>query len=204
MLEKKAYWEILTKNRLLLLVSSGIFLVFLSVCGLYFLSSHSPSVITNPGEPTPKVTVDAKTGLATFINKDGKYSVSYPENYILHVNQVRVQKTNIYHKIMDAIELDKPGGPAPYIVIQFSQDYMPTSIGDYIENSSECDAVTAETGKAIIVSNTPARIYKNIFCNSPETRVYIRKGNWGYNINFNVEKIDDKFLNDFLNNFKLL
>jgi hypothetical protein len=199
---KKHYLKKLIKKKRLALASIGIFFAFLLI--LYFLIPRPPFVVTNPGDPKPEVTIDSKSGLATFVNKNGKYSISYPENYVLHVNQIKVQKTNVYHKIMNAIELDRPGGPSPYIVLQFSQDYIPMPIGDYIESSSECEAVTPKTGKAITVSNIQARLYKNIYCNSPETRVYLMRGNWGYNINFNVQKIDDKFLSDFLNKFKLL
>src|SRR5512140_527988 len=57
--------------------------------------------------------------MTTYTSTDGGFRFTYPSSWTLHVNEVSVAGTSVFHPVQDVIELDAPGKPRPYILIEY-------------------------------------------------------------------------------------
>jgi len=192
------------KNAAIIIIAS------IGIVGFLFLfiqkKEPSDKVPRNEATPTPFVTIDKKSGLTTYQSSNGKFSMQYPNDFDLHVNEVRVQHSNTFHHVANVIELDSPHvGRNPYVLVQYGENMTNQTVEEYIENSSECGEVEDQKGDPIEVSHVSARVYFDILCNSGgETRVYITKGMMQYTIVFAQKPVDRGFVMKFISNFTIL
>jgi hypothetical protein len=196
-------------------------LIFGIICtGIFFLtlyiSSYNNFTVTpskklqDPEntrvEPSPSLLIDKKTGLTTYISNKGKFQISYPSDLIIHVDFVRVQNTDRYHYVANEIELDSPKlKKAPYVLVQYGENFTHETVREYVLNSSECEDVEDKEGQTITVSGVEAILYENITCSSRgETRIYFVKGTMEYNIIISGANVDKTFQKILLDNFKFI
>lgn len=139
---------------------------------------------------------------STYTSTDGGFRFTYPSNWTLHVNEVSVAGSDVFHPVQNIVELDAPGKPRPYILIEYMYNVDGQNITDFIDNSSECDEITGQPGQSLLVDGMQARVFRNINCNSNgETRVYIVNGLTGYNILLHGKPVDETVLGMVLANF---
>jgi hypothetical protein len=139
---------------------------------------------------------------STFTSTDGGFQFTYPSTWTLHVNEVSVAGSDVFHPVQNVVELDAPGKPRPYILIEYMYNVNGQNLGDFIDNSSECDEILGQPGQSLQVDGMSARVYRNINCNSNgETRVYIVNGLTGYNILLHGKPVDETVLGMVLSNF---
>ncbi len=140
--------------------------------------------------------------MTTYTSTDGGFSFTYPSTWALHVNEVSVAGTDVFHPVQNVVELDAPGKPRPYILIEYMYNVDGQNLNDFIENSSECDEITGQPGQSMLVDGMAARVFRNINCNTNgETRVYIVNGFIGYNILLHGKPVDETVLGMVLANF---
>jgi hypothetical protein len=145
--------------------------------------------------------LDARS-MHTYTSSDGGFRFRYPVGFTLHVNEVSVAGSVVYHPVQNVIELDAPGHPRPYILIEYMYNVGAQQIDEFVENSSECDEIAGHPGQSVVVDSMPARIFRDISCNSDgETRVYIVNGTTGYNIILHGKPADERLLTMVLANF---
>lgn len=155
-------------------------------------------------EPIPEVTTNPIKNLTTYVSNSGQFSITYPSELTIHVDYVHVQNREQYHPVKNVIELDSSAlHRAPYVLVQYAQNFEAQTVEEYIENSSECEDTETMAGEKIKVDGIDALLYKNINCSSAgETRVYFIRDKMGYNITISGESVDEKFLNDFISSFR--
>ncbi len=140
--------------------------------------------------------------MTTYTSTDGGFRFTYPSTWTLRINEVSVAGTDIFHPVQNVLELDAPGKPRPYILIEYMYNVDGQNIAEFIDNSSECDEITGQPGASVLVDGMAARVFRNINCNSNgETRVYIVNGNTGYNILLHGKPVDESVLAMVLANF---
>src|SRR5512138_680325 len=71
---------------------------------------------------------------STYTSLDGHFSFTYPSNWTLHVNEVSVAGTDVFHPVQNVVELDAPGKPRPYILIEYMYNVDGQNIADFIDN----------------------------------------------------------------------
>ncbi len=139
---------------------------------------------------------------STYTSIDGGFRFTYPSTWTLHVNEVSVAGTDVFHPVQNVLELDAPGKPRPYILIEYMYNVDGQNLDYFIDNSSECDEILGQPGQSLLVDGMPARVYRNVNCNSTgETRVYIVNGLTGYNILLHGKPVDETVLGMVLSNF---
>ncbi len=139
---------------------------------------------------------------STYTSIDGGFRFTYPSTWTLHVNEVSVAGTDVFHPVQNVLELDAPGKPRPYILIEYMYNVDGQNLDQFVDNSSECDEILGQPGQSLQVDGMPARVYRNINCNSNgETRVYIVNGVTGYNILLHGKPVDETVLGMVLSNF---
>ncbi len=140
--------------------------------------------------------------MTTYTSTDGGFRFTYPSTWTLHINEVSVAGTDVFHPVENVLELDAPGKPRPYILIEYMYNVDGQNLNDFIENSSECDEITGQPGQSVLVDGMPARVFRNINCNTNgETRIYIVNGLTGYNILLHGKPVDETVLSMVLANF---
>ncbi len=187
--------------------TAALTLVIISIIGglVFFIQKGKTQEIASDSssKPTPFVTINKELGLTTYQSSKGKFSMQYPSDLELHVDEVRVAHSNTFHPVANVIELDSPHVRRnPYILVQYGENMTKQTIREYIENSSECEEVEDEKGEEMSVSGVLAIAYYDISCNSGgETRVYLIKGKMEYTIVFAEKPVDRVFLTTFLSDF---
>ena len=140
--------------------------------------------------------------MRTYTSTDGRFKIRFPSNFTLHVNEVSVAGSDVFHPVSNIVELDVPGHPRPSILIEYMFNVQPQSMSDFIENSSECDEITGQPGEQVVVSGMQGRVFRNINCNSSgETRIYLLNGDTGYIILLQGKPVDGQLLGLVLANF---
>ena len=138
----------------------------------------------------------------TYTNTPGGFRLRYPGNFILHENEVSVAGSDAFHPVENIVELDAPGHPRPYILIEYMYNMQGQQLDDFIDNSSECDEITQQPGENVLVAGMHGRVYRDISCNSNgETRIYLLNGDIGYNILLHGKPVDERLLALILTNF---
>lgn len=141
----------------------------------------------------------------TYISSQGRFQLQFPAAYSLHVDEVSVAGTSVFHPVQQVIELDAPGHPRPTILIEYMYNMSAETLDDFIENSSECDEITGQPGQDVFSYGMPGRVYRDINCNSKgETRLYMLNGDVGYIILLQGKPVDQAILNMLLANFSPL
>jgi hypothetical protein len=185
------------------------FILFIGILaiGVSFLSRkhkiHYSNIATTP---TPLVIVNKESGLTTYQSSKGKFFMQYPNDFELHVDEVRVQHSDTFHPVTNVIELDSPYvARNPYILVQYGENMTNQTVEEYIENSSECEEVEEQKGRSLEVSGISGRAFFDILCNSGgETRVYVIKGMMEYTIVFAEKPVDREFVKKFLSGFSIM
>lgn len=143
--------------------------------------------------------------MSTYTSTDGGFQFRYPSTWALHVNEVSVAGTSVYHPVQNIVELDAPGKPRPYILIEYMYNVDGQNISEFIDNSSECDEITQHPGQSVAIDGMQARIYRDINCNSNgETRIYVVNGLTGYNIILHGKPVNEGLLAMVLTSFTRL
>lgn len=169
--------------------------------GAFVLSKNQASKTTEVATPTiaptatPTPTPNPTASWKTYVNTEGDYSIKYPSDFTLHVNEAHVFETNTYKPTANHLELDSDkSGVIPYITISFSGSSSAT-FQDFINQQVGSDQSPS-------YKTTTIDVYDNIpSAAGTQTAAFSQHNNKFYVIT--IENTADKtFPNMFLSTFK--
>lgn len=160
--------------------------------------TSSPTISTSPTETT--------TG-TTFTSKDGKYSVKYPSNVKMYINE-KMSADGVKTPVKDTTVFVSDEPPQLKTNYQLSIKHKVPSEGsleDFVNNNSSCAQVRSEDAKAFTLGGQQASIFKNTPCGlSGVTVIYAVNNGVGYIIEIDtiasyadVSKYTDQILSTF-------
>lgn len=195
----------------------GVVVLAIVAAGAFYLGKQvstpkpqSQTSTTQPtiSQPSPSPTPDETANWKTYTNNDGKYSIKYPIDFSLHINEIHVGDANEYQSAKDIVELDSPSaGVIPFILISHKQIAENMSLASYIDQSTGCGEIKGSDGNAITIDGRDAKLYENTRCGraGSTTEAYVKNGTIFYQIVFqDAGNLDKRFVTNFLTLVKFL